>query len=346
MKMKGVVFPGNKKVELKEFEVPEPGPGEALVKVKASALCRSDMSLYYGKPVVGGEVAKSGRIIPGHEPAGEVVKIGEGVNNVKVGDRVAIYLAVTCGNCVYCRSGHKVLCPDFKCIGFDLHGGDAEYILIPSENCLKIPDEMSFEVAAVSTDAFGTLYNAQRKLNVSGSDTVAIFGVGPMGGAGILVAKGLGATVVAIDLVDARLNWAKELGADFTINAGKTNPVSEILKITKGKGADVAIDCSGSKAGESSALNCVRPFGRVAFIGENQELTIDPSNQFIRKEITLIGSWYFPIWLYEEIIDFIMQKKVPIEKLITDTFSLEEAETAFLKFDKRETIGKVVFVID
>lgn len=126
------------------------------------------------------------------------------------------------------------------------------------------------------------------------------------------------------------------------INSQSTDAVQEILKIT-GDGADAAIDCSGNPNAENNALNCVRPHGRVAFIGENSKTTIDPSNQFIRKQISLIGSWYFPIWEYEEIANFIIRKKIPAEKLVTHTFKLKDAETAFGLFDNKET-GKVVFV--
>ncbi len=107
--MKGVVFPGNKQVLVKEFPVPAPGPNEVLIEMKASAICRSDMSLYYGNPVVGGEATKSGAIIPGHEPAGLVVQTGEGVESIKAGDRVAVYLAVGCGECSNCKSVYDVL---------------------------------------------------------------------------------------------------------------------------------------------------------------------------------------------------------------------------------------------
>ena len=341
--MIGVVFPGQKRVEVQDFPIPEPKQGEALVKIKASAICRSDMSLYYGQPVVGGEIAGSGKIIPGHEPAGEVVGIGSGVDNVAVGDRVALYLAIGCGKCSHCLSGYKMSCREFKCIGFDLHGGDAEYMVIPAECCMKIPDEMSYVTAAVSTDAIGTLYHALKRLNVSGRDVIAVFGIGPMGGAGIIVGKGLGATVIAIDQVDSRLALAQEIGADYLVNSKDSSAVERILEITKGLGADAALDCSGSKYAESDALNCVRAHGRVAFIGENNEAIIDPSNQFIRKQITLIGSWYFPTWEYPEIAKFIMDKKLPVEKLVTHTFGLQDAEEAFRLFDSKVT-QKVVFI--
>lgn len=341
--MKAVIFPGDKQVEVREVPIPVPGNGEVLIKLKASAICRSDMSLYYGNnPVVGGEAAKSGAIYPGHEPAGQIVEVGANVSRFRPGDRVAVYLAVGCGECAYCKSGYKMFCPEWKCIGFDLHGGDADYMVVPEENCMRIPDSMSYVVAAVSTDAVGTLYHAQKRLQVNGRDIIAIFGLGPMGGAGVMVAKGLGATVIAVDMLDERLAVAKEIGADYVIN-GKENVREKIMEITGGIGLDAAVDCSGSPHAQNTALDCLRPHGRAAFIGEGRELTVNPSTQFIRKQITVMGSWYFPIHEYDEITRFIMARKLPVEKLVSHTFKLEEAATAFQMFDARET-EKAVFV--
>jgi propanol-preferring alcohol dehydrogenase len=341
--MKGVVFPGNKQVQVKEFPVPVPGPGEVLIQMKASAICRSDMSLYYGNPVVGGDAAKTGAIIPGHEPAGLVVQVGEGVHSIRVNDRVAVYLAVGCGECSSCKSGYMMFCPSWKCVGFDVHGGDADYLVVPEKVCMKLPETLGYVEAAVSTDAVGTLYHAQKRLGISGKDTLVIFGMGPMGGAGILVAKALGATVIAVDMLEERLKLAAELGADHTIHGKTEDVVKTIKELTRNKGADAAIDCSGSPVAENQALDCVRPHGRVAFIGESRETSIRPSEQLIRKQITLMGSWYFPIQEYEEITEFIVRKQVPVGKLVTHTFRLDEAEEAFRMFDERKT-EKAVFV--
>ncbi|WP_020619779.1 zinc-dependent alcohol dehydrogenase family protein [Paenibacillus daejeonensis] len=342
MTMKAVIFPGDKKVEVREVPIPQPGQGEVLIRMKASAICRSDMSLYYGNPVVGGEAATSGCIHPGHEPAGEIVEIGAGVERFKNGDRVAVYLAIGCGECAHCKSGYKMFCTDWQCIGFDKHGGDADYVVVPEENCMRIPDEMSYLVAAVSTDAVGTLYHAQKRLAINGRDTLVIFGMGPMGGAGVMVARGLGATVIAVDMLDERLEMAKELGAEYTIN-GKEDVLARIMELTGGRGADAVIDCSGSPHAQNTALNSLRAHGRAAFIGEGRELTINPSDQLIRKQITVMGSWYFPIFEYDEITRFILDRKLPVEKLVSHTFKLEEAEQAFRMFDARET-EKAVFV--
>ncbi len=341
--MRAVLLPGNKEVQVTDAPDPRPGMGEALIQMKASAICRSDMSLYYGNPIVGGETSGTGQIIPGHEPCGQVVAVGPDVDDVAVGDRVAVYLGIGCGHCRYCLGGYRMLCPTWKCVGFDVNGGDAEYIVVPAINCLPLPAEMSYEAGALSTDLVGTLYHAEKRLNVSGADTVVIYGLGPMGAAGAMVAKARGARVIAVDVLDARLEMARSLGADETVNSKNGDPVASILALTDGFGADVAIDCSGNPAAENAALDCAAKFGRVAFIGESRETTIRPSDQLIRKLLTVVGAWYFPIHEYDEIARFIVRHKLPLEELVTHRFPIDQAPDAFRMFDQRET-EKAVFV--
>jgi propanol-preferring alcohol dehydrogenase len=313
--------------------------------MRASALCRSDMSIYYGNAIVGGDGDGSGPVVPGHEPAGDVAELGEGVRSLAVGDRVAVYLAVGCGLCRQCLAGHRMLCPEWKCVGFDIDGGDADYMVAPAVNCLKLPDAMPYEVGAVMTDMVGTQYHTQKRVGVNGTDTVAVFGLGPMGAAGILVAKGRGARVVAVDSVPLRLELARELGADEVIDFSAEDPVERLRALTGGAGVDVAVECSGAPAAQNSALDAAAAHGRVAFVGESRETTINPSDQMIRKVLTVIGAWYFPLWEFPEIARFVVERGVPVEKLITHRFSIEDAENAFSMFDKRET-EKAVFIWD
>jgi 2-desacetyl-2-hydroxyethyl bacteriochlorophyllide A dehydrogenase len=341
--MRAVLLPGDKEVQVTDMPDPQPGTGDVLIQMKVSAICRSDMSLYYGNPIVGGDSAGTGRIIPGHEPCGQVVAVGPDVGNVAVGDRVAVYLAIGCGHCRYCLGGYRMLCPSWTCVGFDINGGDAEYIVVPAINCLRLPDEMSYEAGALSTDLVGTLYHAEKRLNVSGADTVVVYGLGPMGAAGVMVAKARGARVIAVDVLDARLELARGVGADETVNSKNDDPVASIIALTDGIGADVAIDCSGNPVAENAALNCAAKFGRVAFVGESRETTINPSNQLIRKLLTVIGAWYFPLNEYDEIARFIVRHTLPLERLVTHRFSIEQAPDAFRMFDQRET-EKAVFV--
>lgn len=343
--MKAVLLPGARQVQVVDRPDPEPGVGEVLVRVRVSALCRSDMSLYDGTPIVGGEGAGTGAVIPGHEPAGDVVALGPLAGGVAVGDRVAIYLAVGEGRCDWCRRGDRMLCPSVKFVGFDVHGGDAEYVVVPAENCLPIPDAMSFEAAALSTDMVGTQFSTQARLGVSGTDTVAVFGLGPMGAAGVLVAKARGARVVAVDVLNERLELAVRLGADIVVNSGSQDPVAALRAATRGDGVDVAIDCSGNPAAQNAALDATRRLGSVAFVGESRSTTINPSDQIIRKLLTVIGGWYFATWEYSAITRFILEHDMPVDQLITHRFPLAEAPEAFRMFNARET-EKAVFVLN
>jgi threonine dehydrogenase-like Zn-dependent dehydrogenase len=315
-----VLLPGSRQVEVVDRAEPELAPGEVLVRVRASAICRSDMSLYDGTPIVGGEGAGLGRIVPGHEPAGEIADFAPDVVGRSVGERVAISLAVGCGRCRWCLRGYRMLCPSWKCIGFDLDGGDAEYLAVPDINAMPIPDSMSFEVAAVSTDMIGTQFSTQKRLGVSGTDTVAVFGIGPMGGAGILVAKARGARVIAVDVLESRLGMARQLGADELIDSRSQDAAAELRRLTDGAGVDVAIECSGSPAAQNAALDGARRFGSVAFIGESRSTTFNPSDQIIRKVLTVIGGWYFGRWEYPEVVDFIVRHQLPVERLITHRY--------------------------
>jgi propanol-preferring alcohol dehydrogenase len=340
--MKAVFLPGNKRVEIRAVETPSPGPGEVLVAVKASCICRSDLSLYYGNAVVGGESA--GKCVTGHEPAGVIAATGVGVKNFKIGERVALHLAIGCGVCAACRMGNFHLCPEWRCLGFTADGGNAEYLVAPERNCLRLPDKMSFVAGAISTDAFGTLYSACRKLDVSGATTVGVWGLGPMGSSGVLAIKALGGRVVALDPIAERRKFAEELGADLTLDPSSTNAREQILAFAGDGGLHAAIDCSGNGLAQNMALDATRPLGRVAFIGEAKETTIRPSDQLIRKQLQLFGSWYFNIAEYDEIVDVILRRGIDLERLATHRFPLDDAETAFRLFDERKT-EKAVFVL-
>jgi L-iditol 2-dehydrogenase len=340
--MKSVYLPGNKEVVVRDVDPPRPGHAEVRIAVKASCICRSDMSLYYGNAVLGGVVP--GRFICGHEPAGFVEELGQGVTTLRVGDRVAVHLALGCGTCPACRRGIFHLCPTWKCIGFTADGGNADYMVVPERNCLRIPDSLSFVAAAISTDAFGTLYSACKKLELSGASTLGIWGMGPMGSSGILAAKALGARVVALDPIAERREFALKLGADLALDPTAPGVMDAIKEFSHGDGLSAAIDCSGNPTAQNMALDAVRPFGKVAFVGESKETTIRPSEQLIRKQISLIGSWYFGIAEYAEIAELLVSKKIDLTQLATHTFGLDEAPEAFALFDQRKT-EKAVFVM-
>lgn len=341
--MRAVSLPGNKQVLVLDKERPTPGPDEVLVKTMASAICRSDLHLYDGNPVVGGADVALGTIVPGHEAAGIVVEIGSAVSKVAIGDRVAAHLAIGCGHCEYCTKGYSMLCPEWKCFGIDIGGGDAEYFVIPARNALPLPEHVSFKAGAVMTDMIGSQYAVQKRLGVTGNQTVAVIGLGPMGSAAVLTAKAFGARVIAVDVLESRLEQAARLGADETINSKETDAVQAIRRLTDGRGADISIDCSGNPGGQNTALDAAAKMGAVAFVGESRKTEVNPSDQIIRKLLTVVGGWYFPISDWQEIVRFVETKNIDVEALISHEFNIEEADVAFLAFDRRET-EKAVFV--
>ena len=260
-----------------------------------------------------------------------------------MGDRVAVYLAIGCGSCRWCLRGYRMFCADWKCVGFDVDGGDAEYLVVPVANCMPVPDEMNFEVASLSTDMIGTQYSTQKRLDVSGGDTVAVSGIGPMGAAAVLVALARGARVLAVDVLDFRLAMAHGLGVDECVDARLGDAPEQLRELTGGEGVDVGIECSGSPAAQNSLLDAARRWGRVALIGESRETTVNPSDQMIRKFLTVIGGWYFAMWEFPEIAKFIVERQMPVERMISHRFSLDDAAEAFRMFHARET-QKAVFV--
>ena len=342
--MKAVLFPGDRQVQIVDRPTPTIGYGQVLIKSRASAICRSDMGLYSGAyTVVGGDSAGKGSIIPGHESAGEIVQVGPGVDHLKIGDRVAVHLAFGCGHCSHCLSGFTMLCSSWKCLGFDVDGGNADYVALPAANALLLPDEISFAGGAVMTDMIGSQYYLQQKMHVAGNKRVAVIGLGPMGAAATLIASGLGAEVIAIDIIKERLKFSKTLGATHALDSRDANIKARILEITKGAGVEVAIDCSGSPVGQNLALDIAGKHGAVAFVGESSKTEINPSDQIIRKLLTVVGGWYFPLSAWSEICDFVISRKLNVEGLISHRFTLDQAAEAFDKFDKRET-EKAVFI--
>jgi propanol-preferring alcohol dehydrogenase len=344
--MKGVYLPGNTEAHVKEWPDPKPTFGEVLIEVKASALCRSDMTIYYGEPLVG--EAAAGKVIPGHEPSGVIKEVAKGVKYFKEDDRVAVTCFLGCGSCRHCRSGEPMLCNEVKFLGMDKNGGDAELLVAPENVCLLMPKEMSYVTGAVSTDAIGNLYATMKEMNVCGDDLIAVVGIGPMGLSGVLAAKGMGAAVAAIDLVQSRLDKAKELGADYIVNAKKTDHREFARDISKGEGVDKSVDCSGSAMGISTALDITRKHGVVAQIGETgkKKVEINPSEQLIRKKLTWYGSWYFNLSRWGEVADFIISKigNGKAEEIVSHRYPLEEESVseAFKLFDEHKTF-KVVF---
>lgn len=336
--MKAIWFTGDGGVEVRATPMPVASNGEVVVRVHASGICRSDMSLYRGASLLR---KGSGLVIPGHEVMGTVEAIGTGCRRLSGGERVAIYLALGCGDCFECLRGYWMLCPEWRCLGFDVNGGDAQYVVIPERNCIVLPDSISDSGGVVLTDMVGTQYEAQRTVGVSGASTVIVFGLGPMGCAAVMVAKALGAMVIGVDPIVARRNRALSLGAVEV--TGPEEVDGQIGKGWPGQVIDVAIECSGTESAEQSALKCIRHEGDVVLVGERNNLELDPSNDLIRKLVRLRGAWYFPRWRGEELVVFALKHSLPLDGLVSDIVPFDMAGDAFARFEERK-VEKVVLV--
>jgi L-iditol 2-dehydrogenase len=186
---------------------------------------------------------------------------------------------------------------------------------------------------------------ALKRLDVSGRDTLAIYGQGPVGLSGTMLATAMGARVIAIDVEPARLALARDFGAAETVDASREDPVTRVRALTDGEGAETALDCTGSATAREQAVKCARIWGRVCWVGEGGTVQLEPSPDVIHKQLTIYGSWTFSTVGLAECARFIADRKVPLTRLITHQFSLAQAEEAFALFDQGKT-GKCVFVFD
>ena len=262
--MRGVLLPGNSRVVFQEFPVPEPGYGQVLIRMKASSICGSDLRAIYREHLGHGPEAYQG-VIAGHEPCGQIVKLGPGCKRFKAGDRVILYHISGCGVCNDCREGYMISCtsPLRAAYGWQRDGGHAEYLLAEENTCVALPDELSYVDGALVACGFGTVYEALNRVRVSGEDKVLITGMGPVGMAAGLIAKKMGAThVIGVDTVPARLDLSLRTGcADDVIV--RTARRWKIKALTHGLGCQVSIDCSGAPAGRLLALQGTRRWGRA-----------------------------------------------------------------------------------
>jgi threonine dehydrogenase-like Zn-dependent dehydrogenase len=349
--MRGVVFTGERELELMEFPDPTPGPRDVVVEMKASGMCGSDLHQYRrpksGGAAVGGLPVNPNPVIGGHEPCGIVAAVGTGVDpkQARVGQRVMVHHYKGCTVCEQCRSGWSQLCQEEPVVvyGNNAHGGHARYLLVPDFTIVPLPDEMSFVTGAAVSCGTGTAYGALRRLKLSGNDTIAIFGQGPVGLSATQLAAAMGARVIALDVSAERLDRAKEFGASDIVNPRSNDPVGAIKDLTHG-GADFTLDTSSQPEGRIAAVRSAKVWGTVCFVGERNTVTIDVSPDMLRKELTIIGSWTFSWQGQQDCARFIVDRKVDVEKLFTHRWKLEQAAEAYRLFDT-QTTGKGVFLM-
>jgi propanol-preferring alcohol dehydrogenase len=328
----------NEPLRIEEIPAPTPGPGEVLIRVAACGVCHSDLSLAMGEWDMLRPITKLPLTL-GHEVAGTVAGIGEGVAEFKIGDRVGVpWLHWTCGDCEFCLAGHEPLCSKQQVTGCTVDGGFAEYLKAKASHTAKLPDGLSFEEAAPLLCAGVTIHRAMKKAALRPGQTVAVFGVGGLGHLAIQLAKAKGAEVIAVDVADDKLGLARECGADKVVNAATAQAHKEIKKITGG-GAHVVMVTSGSRAAYETALRSIRKAGALAIVGMAPEPVPLSTVAVVSGEFRIVGSAVGTREDLREVLQLAAEGKV---KCRIETRALEEAQTVLNEMKDGRLIGRVV----
>ena len=331
------------KQPLKVEEVPKPeiNSGEVVVKISACGVCHTDAGyLFHGVPTF-----KKPPLILGHEPSGVIEQVGSGVTHFNEGDRVIIPAVLTCGHCYYCRTGRENICQNMAMLGNHMDGAFAEYIAVPAKDVIQLPDSIPLEEGCIISDAISTPFHAvKNRARVQAGDNVVVIGCGGVGINVVQVAAAFGGHVIAIDMVDWKLEIAKKLGASEIINSTDVDPralVKAIRKLTDG-GADIAMEVIGNPKTQQIAYDAVKWGGRVVMVGFAPKPTELNLGRMMFREIEMLGSLGCRPVDYPNIIRLVETGKIQIKPIVTHRYPLDELNEAFETLNRGETIRTVI----
>lgn len=328
-------------LRMEDVPIPEPGPGQVLVKIKASGICGSDINSYTGRTYEG-----TFPYVPGHEWSGEVAKVGESVATLKRGDKVVGETVVGCGVCEKCKAGvNPNFCRNPRVYGFQTKapGGFAEYVLRDESNLSRLPDSVTHDQGCL-VEPLSVAYHAVWGLagGVQSTDTVVVFGAGPVGLFSLAVVKGSRARAISIDPIPLRRELALKLGADHVVDPTKEDATQAVLRLTGGHGADIALEASGSDDARSRVFDIVDTSGRVILVGQTQMKKIAVEmERLVVKGLTVKGAQGSP-GMFPRTIDFLEHYPADLTAVISHHFPLTEARAALDLASQRTGSVKVV----
>lgn len=319
--------------------IPKIGRRDVLIKVKAAAICGTDVHIYEWDDWSRKRITPP--LIFGHEFCGDIVEVGEGVSSVKLGQFVSVETHITCGHCFYCRQGMGHVCETMKIIGVDRDGCFAEYVAVPETACWPWEIEVPAEIAAIQ-DPYGNAVHTALSADLVGAD-VLITGMGPIGLAAIPVAQLSGARRVFVtDVSEYRLALARKLGADYALNPKNEDPVTFIKDLTQGRGVDVLLEVSGNPGAIKQGFASLRKAGTASLLGiPSKPVEFDIANDIVFKSIVVKGINGRRIWDTWFKGQALLAKGVDLSKLITHKMPLEEIEKG-LELMKAGECGKVI----
>lgn len=348
--MKALIFPGSGALELVEKPLPEAGPGEIVIDIRASGVCGSDLHFLHASAEeqrhskLGVGLDREPTVTPGHEIVGIVGSVGPEVYSLRAGDRVAVHHYSGCGNCRVCRMGWDTLCPAKSVHSLHRDGGFQEKVVAKAKDCLVVPDSMSFEEAAFIACGAGASFQALRRGKPKSGDSVAAVGLGPVGLSALLWAKSMGSPTIGLDISRERREFAENVGVDLVVDPREPGFLDLIDQFTNKGGADVTLETAGNAAGRSLALDVTRVWGTAVFVGFGGTAEFDAGPQIVQRQLTIRGSWMFSIHTLMDALNYAAHHDVGLEKVITRTCSLEEAPQAILDFAAGAS-GKTVIVM-
>ncbi|MGF2614623.1 zinc-binding alcohol dehydrogenase family protein [Rossellomorea vietnamensis] len=339
--MKAVQVTGPHQLSIVERDKPViSNNNEVLIKVKMVGICGSDIHIYHGT----NPLATLPRVI-GHEVTGEVEAVGEKVESIAAGDKVVLEPIEPCGDCYACRSGRGNVCSNLEVYGVHRDGGMQEYIVVPERRVHKVSDELDWK-ESVLIEPFTIGAQANWRGDVRAGDTVFIMGAGPIGLCCLKVAKSEGATVIISDLNENRLAFAKEWGADYTINASQANVIEAVMDITKQEGANVVIDAVCIPQTFEQSLEIVSAAGRVVVLGFDERPSSISQLPITKKEVTITGS-RLQTEQFPRVIEMLNKKTIDPAGMVTQDFPLDQITEAIQLIETNpEEVRKVVISFD
>ena len=320
--MQVLVAHAPREMAFEERPKPEPGPGEVQVKTRVVALCGSDIHLYDGT-----HPYRTYPTVFGHEASGWVTQVGDGVTDLSEGDHVVLEPCMWCGECYPCSIGRYNCCSRMRTVGVTEPGALADYYVVPARALHKIPEDLSPQAASLC-EPHSVGFHANARGGINDSDQVVVIGAGPIGLAILAGAKQRGAQVAIIDLIDRRLEIARRMGADLTINADKADPVEPIREWTGGNMASVVVEAVGQPKTIESTIQLVADGGRVVIAGVTEEFASFRGVDITKKELTIYGSRN-NLGVFKDAVEYVTNNADLAATMITREYPFEDAIEAF-----------------